>query len=218
MAGRALMPIQSGEVLISYLGHIAGANHLTLAEVLAVLPPWFRTKIRNHDDRSQHHTLSAAAPQSLLALGRLTSRATDNLAQALPAFGTGNPDDPVRATTACCKCAALGGISQPVPVHLPAHVKVCTRHGVWQSGGHQQQLDLAACPEIIAARRRASRLLRRLAPQQLMLAHLIAATEVSRRPASAAGTGGWRERLRLLQAANRHLGTAAEQDPLARRT
>jgi len=208
------VPLISGEVLISYLGRLAGANHLTLAEVLAVLPPWFRTKIRNHDDRSQHHTLSAAAPQSLHALAWLTGRATDNLARALPAFGTGNPDDPVRATTACYKCAALGGISQPVPVHLPAHVKVCTRRGVWLSGGHQQQPDLTACPEIIAAQHRASRLRRHLTLQQLVLAHFTAARVISRRSASSASQSRWNERFRILHAANHHLSTAADLETL----
>jgi hypothetical protein len=32
--------------------------------VLTALPAWFRAKIRNHDDRSQHHMLSPAVPQS----------------------------------------------------------------------------------------------------------------------------------------------------------
>jgi|SRR5450631_183407 hypothetical protein len=206
------VPLISGETLISYLGRLAAANHLTLAEVLAVLPPWFRTKVRNHDDRSQHHTMSAAVPQALQALTRLTGRDPHNLARALPAFGT--PDDPVRATTACFKCAALEGISQPVPVHLPAHVKACTRHGVWRSNGHLRQLDLAGCPEVIAAQHRASRLLRRLTPQQLILAHLTAASEITRRTASSSTTSAWTERLQILQAANNHLSTPAELDLL----
>jgi hypothetical protein len=68
-------------------------------------------------------------------------------------------------------------------VHLPAHVKVCSRHGVWHSGGRPQHPDASACPEIIAARYRASRRLRRLTPQQLILAHLLAVSEITRRPA-----------------------------------
>jgi hypothetical protein len=62
------VPLITGEVLISYLGRLANANHLTLTEVLTVLSPWSRTKIRNHDDRSQHHALSPAVLQSLHAL------------------------------------------------------------------------------------------------------------------------------------------------------
>jgi hypothetical protein len=104
------VPLITGEVLISYLGRLATANHLTLAEVLTVLPPWFRSKIRNHDDRSQHHALSPAVPQSLHALAHLTSGAPGSLARALPAFGTGNLADPVRATAACHKCTACHGI------------------------------------------------------------------------------------------------------------
>src|SRR5712671_7892050 len=34
----------TGEVLISYLTRLACANHLTVTEVLAVLPSWFTTK------------------------------------------------------------------------------------------------------------------------------------------------------------------------------
>jgi hypothetical protein len=203
----------TGELLISYLVRLATANHLTLADMLTVLPPWFRTKIRNHDDRSQHHTLSAAVPQSLHALAHLTGNAAGNLARALPAFGAGNPADPVRATTACHKCTASHGISQPVPVHLPAHLRVCTRHGVWLSDGTQPHLDLSGCPEIIAAQRRASRLLRRATPQQLILAHLAAARDISQRPA-ASSPPRWGQRLRTLQATNQHLSTPAGHDAL----
>lgn len=46
------VPLVAGEVLASYLGRLAAANHVTIADVLSVLPPWFHTKIRNHDDRS----------------------------------------------------------------------------------------------------------------------------------------------------------------------
>jgi hypothetical protein len=209
------VPLITGEVLISYLGRLANANHLTLTEVLTVLPPWFRTKIRNHDDRSQHHALSPAVPQSLHALAHLTGSAPDNLALALPAFGTGNPAGPARAITACHKCTACHGISQPVPVHLPAQRKVCTRHGVWQSDGGQSHLDLTGCPEIIAAQHRARRLLQHLTPQQLILAHLTAAREISQRPVSATSSPPhWSRRLRTLQAANQHLSTPADLDTL----
>src|SRR5438034_7063673 len=43
---RSAAPV-TGEELISYLTRLAGANHLTLTEVLAVLPSWFSTKISN---------------------------------------------------------------------------------------------------------------------------------------------------------------------------
>jgi hypothetical protein len=153
---RAVTPI-TGEVLISYLTRLACTNHLTLTEVLAVLPSWFSTKISNSDDRAQHHMLIPAAAEALRALAHLTGTAPVSLARALPAFGTAGAHSPVRATTACHRCAARRGIHQPVPVHLPAHHKVCTRHGIWLSDAGQPQLDLAACPEIITAQHRVSR-------------------------------------------------------------
>ena len=62
----------TGEALISYLTRLAHASHLTLTEVLAVLPSWFSTKISNGDDRAQHHMLIPAAADALRALARLT--------------------------------------------------------------------------------------------------------------------------------------------------
>ena len=129
----AIRPPVTGEVLISYLTRLAHANYLTLTEVLAVLPSWFSTKIGNRDDRAQHHMLIPAAAEALRALAHLTGTPPASLARALPAFGAADPHSPVRATTACHRCAARHGIHQPVPVHLPAHHKVCTRHGIWLS-------------------------------------------------------------------------------------
>jgi len=68
---RSVTPV-TGEALISYLTRLACANHLTLTEVLAVLPPWFSTKISNRDDRAQHHMLIPAAGEATGALARLT--------------------------------------------------------------------------------------------------------------------------------------------------
>jgi hypothetical protein len=110
---------------------------------------------------------------------------------------------------------ASHGIPQPVPVHLPAQRKVCARHCVWLSDGGQPHLDLTGCPEIIAAQHRASRLLRYLTPQQLILAHLTAAREISQRPVSATSSPPhWSQRLCTLQATNRHLGTLVSLDAL----
>jgi TniQ protein len=180
---RSVTPI-TGEMLISFLTRLAHANHLTLTEVLAVLPSWFSTKIGNRDDRAQHHMLIPAAAEALHALARLTGTTPASLARALPALGAAGPHSPVRATTACHRCAARHGICQPVPVHLPAHRKVCTRHGIWLSDAGQPHLDLAACPEIIAAQHQASRLLRRCTPQELMLAYQAAARAIPPWPSS----------------------------------
>ena len=209
---RSVTPV-TGEELISYLTRLAHASHLTLTEVLAVLPSWFSTKISNGDDRAQHHMLIPAAADALRALARLASATPDGLARALPAFGAAGAHNPVRATTACHRCTARRGISQPVPVHLPAHYKVCTRHGIWLSDAGQPHLDLATCPEIIAAQHRASRLLRRCTPRQLMLAYQAAARAIPPWPASpAAIPHHWRHRLLTLQTANHRYGTPTDHD------
>ena len=132
---------------------------------------------------------------------------------ALPAFGAADPHSPVRATTACRRCAARHGIHQPVPVHLPVHHKVCTRHGIWLSDAGQPQLDLAACPEIITAQHRASRLLRRYTPQELMLAYQAASRAIPPWPPSLAAIPlHWRHRLLTLQTANQRYGTPTGHD------
>jgi hypothetical protein len=209
---RPVTPI-TGEALISYLTRLAHANYLTLTEVLTVLPPWFSTKISNRDDRARHHMLIPATAEALRALAHLTGTPATSLARALPAFGTAGAHSPVRATTACRRCAARRGIPQPVPVHLPAYHKVCTRHGIWLSDADQPQLDLAACPEIIAAQHRANRLLRRYTPQELMLAYQAAARALPPWPASPAAIPlHWRHRLLILQTANHRYGTPAGHD------
>src|SRR4029453_14257164 len=130
------------------------------------------------------------------------------------AFGTVGAHSPVRATTACRRCAARRGIHQPVPVHLPAHHKVCTRHGIWLSDAGQPQLDLAACPEIITAQQRASRLLRRCTPQELLLAYQAAARAIPPWPPSpAAIPHHWRHRLLTLQTANHRYGPPTRRHP-----
>ncbi len=209
---RSVAPI-TGEALISYLTRLACANHLTLTEVLTILPSWFSTKISNRDDRAQHHMLIPASAEALRALASLTSVTPTGLACALPAFGTADAHNPVRATTACRQCAARRGIHQPVPVHLPAHHKVCTRHGIWLSDAGQPQLDLAACPEIVTAQHRANRLLRRCTPQELILAYQAAAKAVPPWPASPAAIPlHWRHRLLTLQTANHRHGTPTDHD------
>ena len=49
----------------------ATANHLTIGEVLPVLPAWFTTKTNNPDERAQHHML---APQPLMPEGYFSDR------------------------------------------------------------------------------------------------------------------------------------------------
>ncbi len=203
----------TGEALVSYLTRLAHANHLTLTEVLAVLPSWFSTKTSNSDDRAQHHMLIPAKAEALDALAHLTSATPASLARTLPAFATTGAHSPVRATTACRRCTARRGILQPVPVHLPAHHKICTRHGIWLSDAGQPHLDLTACPEIIAAQHRANRLLRRHTPQQLLLTYQAAAKTIPPWPTSPAAIPlHWKHRLLTLQTANHRYGTTTDHD------
>ena len=90
---------------------------------------------------------------------------------ALPAFG-GSRGRPVRAVTACRLCTTARRISQPVPVHLPAHHQVCLRHGIWLSGPGTPQFSVRGCPDILDAERRARRLLRRCTIEQLIYARI----------------------------------------------
>jgi hypothetical protein len=212
------VPPVTGETLASYLGRLATANHITTVDLLVILPPWFRTKICNHDDRGQHHMLVPAATDALQQLAVITGMPPASLARALPALG-GGPPDPVRATTACRRCAAARGVRQPVPVHQPAHEQICTRHGIWLTSTGRPQLDLAACPEIITAQHHARRLLRHCTPQQLIFAQLAATQLIAGRrdrgTAPAAGSPqGRQRRVRLLEASNLHMANLAAEDEL----
>jgi hypothetical protein len=93
----------------------------------------------------------------------ISGSATAAINNALPAFG-GNSGQPARAATACL-CTAARRIQQPVPVNLPAHHQVCLLHGIWLSGPGTPQFSVSDCPDILAAERRARRLLRRTAEQ-----------------------------------------------------
>lgn len=203
----------TGEALVSYLTRLARANHLTLTEVLAVLPSWFSTKTSNSDDRAQHHMLIPAKAEALDALAHLASATPAGLARALPAFATTGALNPVRTTTACRRCTARRGILQAVPVRLPAHHRICTRHGIWLSDAGQPHLDLTACPEIIAAQHRANRLLRCHAPQQLLLTYQAAAKSIPSWPTSPATIPlHWRHRLLTLQTVNHRYGIPTDHD------
>jgi len=209
---RSVTPV-TGEALISYLTRLANANHLTVSDVLDVLPAWFTTKIHNGDDRAQHHMVVPATGEALRALARLSSTTPAGLARALPAFGATDTSGPARATTACHRCAARRGIHEPVPVYLPIHHKVCTRHGIWLSDTGQPHLDLAACPEIVTAQRRVNRLLRRFTPQQLTLTYHAATREIPAWPASPNEIPlHWRYRLLTLQTTNHRRGISIDHD------
>lgn len=209
---RPVAPI-TGESLRSFLTRLAQANHLALTEVLAVLPSWFSTKVNNPDELFEHHTLVAATAEALSALAGLARTTPHHLTRALPVFNGTHTRGPLRATTACRYCTARRGLREPVPVHLPVHLKVCTHHGIWLSDAGQPNLDVNACPEIITAQHKAKRLLRRYTSQQLALAHEIAVAALAPWPANqAAIPHHWRHRLLTLQTTNHHRGVGVDHD------
>ncbi|MEV6644393.1 TniQ family protein [Amycolatopsis sp. NPDC051371] len=118
----------TGELLSSYLPRLAHANHLTLAEVLGVLPTWFTTKINNPDELAQHHMLAPATTDALSALARLARTTPQHLAGALPAFGAAHTRGPVRATTACRCCPPRRHRTRPRPPTCSPETLHAARH------------------------------------------------------------------------------------------
>jgi hypothetical protein len=214
--GQLPMPARplAGEMLASYLGRLAAANHLHLLTLLAIMPRWLTGKITSHRARLPGSELIPAAAESLHQLAALTGAPATAIACALPVFG-GGPKGPARAITACRRCAAARGITQPVPVHQPACEMACTRHGIWLPRAGQPQLDVTACPEIIIAEHHARRLLRHCTPEQLIHARLKAAQIITRSPQAAGETyRGWHQRTGTLRAGNPGLNTPAAEHEL----
>jgi hypothetical protein len=145
----------SGETIASYLGRVGAANHLPVNILLAHLPPWFIARSVTHDDLTG---ATRAGHTEVERLAALTGLAPATLLRALPAFGanTHRSRPPVRATRACRGCTARHGHTRPVPVHLPAHQRICAKHRIWLGDALQINLDLA--PEIVHAHHRADRL------------------------------------------------------------
>jgi hypothetical protein len=169
LAGAAASASRPGGrgALASFLGRLAAANRTTPKALLEILPPWFRVKARWHDDRWQPASLMLWADDAAARLAVISGSIAAAIKNALPAFG-GSHGRPVRAVTACRLCTAARRISQPVPVHLPAHHKVCLRHGIWLSGPGTPQFSVRGCPDILAAERQARHLLRRCTIEQLV--------------------------------------------------
>lgn len=165
----------AGETIASYLGRLAAVNHLPVSVLLTHLPPWFTARTVTHDDLTGAARANGADVESLAALSGLTAT---TLLHALPGFRSG-PDNgrpSVRATHACLRCAARHGHTEPIPVHLSAHQRLCARHRFWL--GNTTGIDLAATPEIIHAQRLASRLARRYTGPRLMLAEATALQQI----------------------------------------
>jgi hypothetical protein len=164
----------AGETLTSFLSRLAALNRTAREALLDILPPWFRVKTRWHDDRWQPPSLISRADDAAARLAVISGSAAAAIKNALPAFG-GKSGRPVRAVTACRLCAAARRISQPVLVHLPAHLQVCLTHGVWLSGPGTPQISVRGCPDILSAERQARHLLRRCTIEQLIYSRIHAA-------------------------------------------
>ena len=191
----------AGEVLASCLGGLAAANHITIDDLLAILPPWFSTKIGNDDDGSSI-TLARALPGAILALATLTGRT--------PPSWTGRSRlrrrIPARPGPGHNRLPQMPGHPRHLPasaVHRPACDLICSRHGLWLSAAGlpsstSQHVLRSGLPTSAAASSSA------LHPQQLMIAHLAAERtfrEPSRQPAGQPRTRPpqrWRHRLRQL--------------------
>jgi hypothetical protein len=202
----------AGEMLASYLGRLAAANHLPVTTLTAALPAWLTWKYASHRLLPRSTRPAPEAAESLRRLAVLTAMPATSIARALPVLG-GGPRGPARATTACRRCAAARGITQPVPVHQPAHQMVCTRHGIWLSPPGLPQLDVTACPEVITAQHRARRLLRRCTPEQLIHAQVqAAALAASGHPSGQGPSTHQEQRAQLLRNANPGLPSSAEAE------
>lgn len=201
----------SGEILSSYLGRLAAANHITAAALLALLPRWFRTKIRDCDERGQRYMLLPSAADALHQLAAVSGSTSRTLTHALPVFTyfVTDPARPVRVTTACRRCLAANGIHQPIPILLAAHLRICSRHQLWLPANGLPQLDLSACPDITAAQHQARRLLRRHTPQRLISAQVTAVEHITAAADPRARPANWQQRVSLLQASNTHPGSTA---------
>lgn len=182
----------TGETLASFLNRLAAVNHVNAHAILEILPPWFRIRIRRHDDRWQHDKLAPWTGDALARLAVISGSGLQALRSALPAFGA-RSGQPARATTACRHCTAARRIPQPVPVHLPAHHQICLRHGIWLSADGPQ-FSVSACPDILAAEHRARRLLRQCTIEQLIYAKVQAAHA----PWKPAQPAPWKHRMQAL--------------------
>jgi hypothetical protein len=188
----------NGETLVSFLGRLAAANRTSPDALLDVLPPWFRVKTRWHDDRWQHDKFAPWADDAAATLALISGTDIAAIRNALPAFGAGS-GQPARAGTACRQCTAARRVHQPVPVHLPAHHRVCLRHGIWLSRPGTPQFSVSECPGIIAAEHRARRLLRHCTTEQLIYASIRATQPAAAQPSS---RPAWKQRMQALIMSN----------------
>src|ERR1035441_5759105 len=185
----------AGETVASYLSRTAAASHLPAGTITACLPSWFAARAAACDDLA---ATGQPQPADIRHLAALTGTSETALRHALPALGTRTSDSrpPVRAVPACRRCSSRTGQRDPVPVHLPAHQKACTRHRTWL--GPAIQIDLTAAPAIFRACQHASRLARQHGITRLVLAE----TTARQQAAATAGSPHARRRAAALASSN----------------
>jgi hypothetical protein len=166
----------AGETIASYLARAAASSSLHPDAITGCLPAWFAARAAACDDLA-----SAGHPQpaDIGHLAALTGTSGTVLRRALPALA-GGERPPVRATSACRRCAAAAGQRGPVPVHVPAHRRTCRKHRTWL--GNAVQIDITGIPEITAASGKASRLAREYGVTRLVLAETTARQNVTSGP------------------------------------
>lgn len=169
----------SGETLSSYLSRVAAAAHLPLSGITGVLPRCLAIRAAACDDIGRPGQIR---PGDVTVLAALTGITETALTHALPALTPWRDSwrPPVRAATACHRCAARHGQRDPVPVHLPAWQRACARHHIWL--GRDLQIDLTAVPAVTAASRHAARLASLHGTTALVLAETIARQQAMNRP------------------------------------
>jgi hypothetical protein len=158
----------AGETIASYLARAAAASSLPIGAVTGCLPPWFAARAAGCDDLA---ATGQPQPADIRHLAALTGTTETALRHALPSLAVGGRP-PVRATFSCSCCSARHGQRSPVPVHIPAHQRVCCRHRTWL--GRTMQIDIAGVPDIAAAGRKASRLARNYGVSRFVLAETTA--------------------------------------------
>ena len=201
----------SGETPSSYPGRVAAANHITATALLALLPRWFRTKIRDCDDRGQHAKLLPAAAGALHQLATVTGSTSKTLAHALPVFTyfTGDPPDQ-SGRPQPASGAGRQRIHQPIP-HLPGGTpedllpppamapgqRPAPARSISLPGHHRRP---APGPAPAAP----------LHPQQLISAQVAAVEHITGpEPDPQAQPANWQQRVSLLHASNTRPGSTA---------
>ncbi|MEU5599546.1 TniQ family protein [Streptomyces sp. NPDC020298] len=197
------------ETTASYIQRLARRHHLTTTELLHALGiPTPHTHPECTKPGSPYTTIELYLnPASRHLITQFTGIDTTHLTHALPQWSrhrdkspTAPPKArlrlaPVHAVTGCPHCTLTRtGHTHPVQQYRPSTALICRRHRTWMLGPHAlngepfptEHADLTRTPEILAAHREHTRLLRRWGQAaDHGLTHAMALTEHWRRTAPA---------------------------------